>query len=43
MLQNSIGSTKNASKDLGFEYELDLQQGLKDLIAWRESNSDSRK
>ncbi len=39
MVQNRIGSTKKASKDLGFEYELDLQQGLKDLIAWRESNS----
>ena len=39
MVQNRIGSTKKASKDLGFEYELDLQQGLRDLIAWRESNS----
>ena len=43
MVQNRIGSTKKASKDLGFEYELDLQQGLKDLIAWREANSVSRK
>ena len=43
MVQNRIGSTNKASKDLGFEYELDLQQGLKDLIAWRESNSVSRK
>jgi UDP-glucose 4-epimerase len=43
MVQNRIGSTKKASKDLGFEYELDLQQGLKDLIAWRESNSVPRK
>jgi UDP-glucose 4-epimerase len=43
MVQNRIGSTWKASKDLGFEYELDLQQGIKDLIAWREFNSDSRK
>jgi UDP-glucose 4-epimerase len=43
MVQNRIGSTKKASKDLGFEYELDLQRGLKDLIAWRESNSGPRK
>lgn len=43
MVQNRIGSTKKASKDLGFEYELDLQQGLKDLISWRESNSVLRK
>lgn len=43
MVQNRIGSTNKASKDLGFEYELDLQQGLRDLIAWRESNSASRK
>lgn len=43
MVQNRIGSTNKACKDLGFEYELDLQQGLRDLIAWRESNSVSRK
>ena len=43
MVQNRIGSTKKASKDLGFEYELDLQHGLKDLIAWREANSVWRK
>jgi UDP-glucose 4-epimerase len=43
MVQNRIGSTKKASKDLGFDYELDLKQGLKDLIAWRESNSVPRK
>jgi UDP-glucose 4-epimerase len=43
MVQNRIGSTEKASKDLGFEYELGLQQGLKDLIAWRGSNSVSRK
>jgi UDP-glucose 4-epimerase len=39
MVQNRIGCTKKSSKDLGFNYELGLQDGLRDLIAWRESNS----
>jgi UDP-glucose 4-epimerase len=43
MVQNRIGCTKKSSKDLGFNYELGLQDGLKDLIAWRESNSGPRK
>ncbi len=43
MVQSRIGCTKKASNDLGFNYELGLQQGLKDLIAWRESNSVPRK
>ena len=43
MVQNRIGCTKKSSKDLGFNYELGLLDGLKDLIAWRESNSVPRK
>jgi len=39
MVQNRIGSTKKSSKDLGFDYELGLKDGLEELIAWRESNS----
>jgi UDP-glucose 4-epimerase len=39
MVQNRIGCTKKSSKDLGFDYELGLKDGLKELIAWRESNS----
>jgi UDP-glucose 4-epimerase len=39
MVQNRIGCTKKSSKDLGFNYELGLKDGLKELIAWRESNS----
>jgi len=39
MVQNRIGCTKKSSKDLGFDYELGLKDGLEELIAWRESNS----
>jgi UDP-glucose 4-epimerase len=35
MVQNRIGCPKKAKKDLGFEYEIDLEKGLKDLISWR--------
>ena len=37
MVQNRIGCPIKAKKDLGFEYEIDLEQGLKDLIDWRSS------
>jgi UDP-glucose 4-epimerase len=37
MVQNRIGCPKKAKKDLGFEYEIGLEQGLKDLIDWRSS------
>ena len=32
MVQNRIGCPKKAKKDLDFEYEIDLEKGLKDLI-----------
>ena len=35
MVQNRIGCSKKAKKDLDFEYEIDLEKGLKDLIFWR--------
>jgi UDP-glucose 4-epimerase len=35
MVQNRIGCPKKANKDLGFVYEIGLEQGLKDLIDWR--------
>lgn len=34
-VQNRIGSTNKAKELLGFEYEDDLERGLKDLIEWR--------
>ena len=38
LVQNRIGCPEKAKKELGFEYEIDLGQGLGDLIAWREAN-----
>lgn len=38
MVQNRIGCPKKASKDLSFEYQSDLESGLKALISWRISN-----
>lgn len=42
MVQNRIGCPKKASKDLGFEYQSDLETGLKALISWRISNPVSK-
>lgn len=40
LVQNRIGCPKKAKEDLGFEYESDLEKGLKDLIDWREKHKD---
>lgn len=37
-VQNRIGSNEKAEKDLGFKYKYSLEEGLKKLIQWRESN-----
>jgi len=37
-VQNRIGSTEKARADLGFCFEDDLEQGLLDLISWRENH-----
>jgi UDP-glucose 4-epimerase len=37
-VQNRIGSIDKAEADLGFRYHDDLEQGLRDLIAWREDH-----
>lgn len=34
-VQNRIGSIEKAEAELGFRYQDDLSQGLRDLIAWR--------
>jgi UDP-glucose 4-epimerase len=39
MVQNRIGCTKKATKDLNFEYETNLEDGLNNLIKWRNSQS----
>lgn len=38
MVQNRIGSTEKAQRDLGFFYEDSLRDGLQALIDWRVSN-----
>jgi len=38
MVQNRIGSTEKAQRDLGFFYEDSLRDGLQALIDWRASN-----
>ncbi|HEY5231557.1 MAG TPA: NAD-dependent epimerase/dehydratase family protein [Galbitalea sp.] len=38
MVQNRIGSTEKAQRDLGFFYEDSLSDGLQALIDWRASN-----
>jgi UDP-glucose 4-epimerase len=35
---NRIGSTEKAERDLGFSSTIDLEEGLKRLIAWRNSH-----
>lgn len=37
-VQNRIGSTSKASQDLGFDFQDTLENGLKELISWRERN-----
>lgn len=38
MVQNRIGSTAKAQRDLGFSYDDSLRDGLQALIDWRASN-----
>ena len=38
MVQNRIGCPVKAAKDLGFEHELELREGLQRLIDWRKDN-----
>lgn len=38
LVQNRIGSTEKARNLLGFEFEENLEKGLKDLIEWRSKN-----
>lgn len=38
LVRNRIGCPKKASKDLGFDAAIDLQEGLKRLIEWRASH-----
>ena len=35
LVRNRIGSPKRAAEELGFSARIDLEQGLRRLIAWR--------
>lgn len=37
LVQNRIGSAVKAKKDIGFNYSINLEEGLKRLIKWRSS------
>ena len=37
---NRIGDTQLAEEDLGFKYEMELEEGLKKLIQWRDANKE---
>lgn len=37
-VKNRVGSTKKAKSELGFQYEIELEVGLKNLIEWRRSH-----
>jgi len=38
-VSNRVGSIEKAAKDLSFNYEIDLEAGLKDLIQWHDSTN----
>lgn len=38
-VKNRIGSAKKAREELGFQYEITLEQGLTKLIEWRKANN----
>jgi UDP-glucose 4-epimerase len=35
LVNNRIGSTEKAKKDLGFEAKISLEEGLKQVINWK--------
>ena len=37
-VKNRIGSTEKAKSELGFQYKISLEQGIKNLIDWRSKN-----
>lgn len=39
LVQNRIGSKQKAEKELGFKYKYSLEEGLNELISWREEKS----
>jgi len=37
---NRIGSTEAAEQDLGFRWQVDLEEGMRQLIAWRQADKE---
>jgi len=42
LVQNRIGSAVKAKKEIGFEYQYSLEEGLLRLIAWRDKNKSKK-
>jgi UDP-glucose 4-epimerase len=38
LVRNRIGSAKRAKAEIGFEAEVSLEDGLRELIAWRKAH-----
>ena len=38
---NRIGGTANAERDLGYKWTIDLEEGMKTLIAWRKADQEA--
>ncbi len=38
LVRNRIGSPKQAKEQIGFEARVPLEQGLRELIAWRKAH-----
>jgi UDP-glucose 4-epimerase len=38
---NRIGSAEAAARDLGFRWSIDLEEGLRSLIDWRNADRDA--
>ena len=38
---NRIGSARKAERDLGYTWSIDLEEGMKSLIAWRKSDQEA--
>lgn len=42
LVQNRIGSRQKAESEIGFKYAIELEDGLKKLIAWRKGDDELR-
>jgi len=40
-VKNRIGATENASRDIGFTAEVELEEGMRELIKWRNAHKEA--